>query len=83
MSEIAKSIERYLIDDPELAAGRSSIGHSESLIEGGLIESVGILKLIAFLEETFDIMLDEADITAENFATIRCIAELVEARSDG
>jgi acyl carrier protein len=46
----------------------------------GLIDSMGLLVLIAFVEEEFDVELDPADITLANFATIADIARLVEAR---
>lgn len=46
----------------------------------GLIDSMGLLVLIAFVEEEFDLELEPADITLANFATIAHIARLVEAR---
>lgn len=73
-----KSIEVFLVSDPELASGRDTINHEELLIEGGLIDSMGILKLIAFLEEEYNVTFEEEDITAENFATINAIAALVQ-----
>ncbi len=72
-----QTIETFLLQEPDLAVGRSEIGVDESLIEGGLIDSMGILKLIAFVEESFDIILSEDDITGENFASIRSIVSLV------
>ncbi|MBW2661977.1 MAG: acyl carrier protein [Deltaproteobacteria bacterium] len=77
-----KSIEVFLIADPELASGRDTINHEEPLIEGGLIDSMGILKLIAFLEEEYKVTFEDEDITAENFATINAIAALVQ-KHDG
>lgn len=79
---ITDTIEAFLVEDDELAAGRDSVDHDEPLIEGGLIDSLGILKMIAFLEETFDVLFDESDIIAENFNTIQSIAELVTNRQE-
>jgi acyl carrier protein len=52
----------------------------ETPLARGLIDSMGLLVLIAFVEEEFDIELDPADITLANFATIADIARLVETR---
>jgi acyl carrier protein len=49
----------------------------------GLIDSMGLLVLIAFVEEEFDLELEPADITLANFATIADIARLIEARGAG
>ncbi|GAB4283046.1 MAG: hypothetical protein Kow0092_37970 [Deferrisomatales bacterium] len=78
---IREQIAGFLVNEPDLAPGRDAVEFDEPLIDGGLIDSMGILKLIAFLEEAFDAVLDDDDITAENFATISTIAELVRARA--
>ncbi|MGH2740447.1 MAG: phosphopantetheine-binding protein [Actinomycetota bacterium] len=44
----------------------------------GLVDSVNLFRLVAFLEEEFDIEIDELEITAENFGTIADIARLVD-----
>lgn len=77
---IEKSIEDFLVTEPDLAYGRTAIDQDELLIEGGLIDSLGILKLIAFLEEQYNLSFEEEDITAENFATINRIVDLVQKR---
>ena len=40
----------------------------------------GLMQLVAFLEEEFDIEIDDTEVTAENFKTIADIERLVGAR---
>jgi acyl carrier protein len=49
---------------------------SDPLLEGA-IDSVGLLHLVAFVEEEFDIEIDDAQIVPENFSTPSSIEELV------
>jgi acyl carrier protein len=52
----------------------------EDLIDSGVVDSLGIFQLIAFLEERFGIKIGDEEITPENFGTIAAIDRLVAAR---
>ncbi|ETR65763.1 MAG: hypothetical protein OMM_13750 [Candidatus Magnetoglobus multicellularis str. Araruama] len=47
------------------------------LIQQLLIDSMGVMKLISFLETTYDIEIDLIKIRPENFQTIKAISDLV------
>jgi acyl carrier protein len=47
------------------------------IIESGLIDSVKIMKLIAFLEKTFSIEIDLEDVNPDNFAQIATITKFI------
>jgi acyl carrier protein len=51
-----------------------------NLIEQGLIDSMGILRLISFIEEQFGLVLEPNDLLLENFATIDAITVLIADR---
>lgn len=54
-----------------------------SLIEGGLLDSMSIVKLVQELQQTFDIDIDFSDITITNFDSVKLLTEYVEARKPG
>lgn len=56
---------------------RTSVGSDEDLLGGGLVDSLGILQLIAFIEERFAVKLDADEILPENFRNLRSLEELV------
>lgn len=47
------------------------------LVEQGVIDSLGILRLISFIEERFDVAMEPEDLMLENFATIDAITNFV------
>ena len=53
------------------------------LLESGIIDSLGILDLVAFLERSFQITLQDDELTPENFANISSIVNLVEQKRNG
>ena len=74
---VAVEIEQGIVG--EIAAGRGieSIGHDQDLLAAGIIDSLGITELIAFLEERYAIAVDDDDVEAENFRSIDRIAAFV------
>jgi acyl carrier protein len=62
----------------EICAGTvDHIGDADLLIENGIIDSMGIMLLLGFLEENFSITIDGDELIPENFSTIATIATLV------
>jgi acyl carrier protein len=71
-------IRKFLLNDLGLTESRNHIGEDESLVEGGLIDSLGVLRLVQFIEEEFQIQLSDDDVNVENFDTLASIAQLIE-----
>jgi acyl carrier protein len=53
---------------------------SASLIEAGIIDSTGVLELVGFLEETYDIQIADAELVPENLDSIDNIVGFVGAK---
>jgi acyl carrier protein len=54
----------------------------EDLLSGDLIDSLGALRLAAFVEEEFQITVRPADFVIENFQSVAALAEYVRRSSD-
>jgi acyl carrier protein len=65
-------IRRELMND---AAG--DLDESENLLASGVIDSLGILRLVSFVEEKFDVEVPDEDVTIENFQSVESIAAFV------
>jgi acyl carrier protein len=57
-------------------AGRT-IGDDDALFSSGIIDSFGVLELIAFLEDTFGVTIDTARHDLREFDTVAKIRELL------
>ena len=51
-----------------------------SFMEEGIVDSVGIMELIAFIEDNYAIVVDNTHITPQNFDTVTSLAAYVAAR---
>jgi acyl carrier protein len=49
----------------------------DTLLLDGAMDSLGLMQLVAFLEEAFGIEIDDEDVTADHFRTVADIERLV------
>jgi acyl carrier protein len=65
----------FLFDDAQ-----ASLNEKESLLETGVIDSTGVLELIAFIEETYGIKVEDEEIIPENLDTILDITYFIKQK---
>lgn len=58
-----------------------AVSDGDSLLDSGLLDSVGIFELVTFLEETFGIKIEDEAIIPEHFETVALVASFVEKSS--
>ncbi len=65
----------------ELARDRADVDVTrDSLVETGIIDSVGIMKLVAFLEQRFGKKIGDEELLPENFETVDAIVALLNSK---
>ena len=57
-----------------------TLGDDDSLLKGGVVDSMGVLEVMSFLEETFGVRPDDDEITEANLGSLRAIARFVAAK---
>jgi methoxymalonate biosynthesis acyl carrier protein len=82
MQDDTKLIEFIKTD---LARGKitGKLGSNDDLIESEILDSLGIMKLILFLENNYAVKISDDDLTLENFSSIMTINSLIEKKRTG
>ena len=74
-----KEIVREFISREMLHDSRETpINDEDQLIESGIIDSLGIMTLLVFLEEKFSLQISGDELLPENFGSITAIADLID-----
>jgi acyl carrier protein len=76
-----EALKRYLTQDLLSDSKNPNLSVDDNLLVGGLVDSLGIMQLISFIEQNFNIRVPPADVTIEHFRSIRVIAEYIESRA--
>jgi acyl carrier protein len=59
------------------------LGDEDSLMKTGVVDSMGVLEVMTFLEDTFDVRPGDDEITEANLGSLRAIARFVDSRIAG
>jgi acyl carrier protein len=70
MTERFNATVREFISENFLFRADAEIDNNQSLLESGVIDSTGVLEVIAFLESTFGISIADEEIIPENLDSI-------------
>ncbi len=81
--DIESAIESFIVKEIMLGDNSTKIDPDESLINSGVLDSLALLRLIAFIEEQFKVTVEDSEVIPENLETINDItAFVVEKRGD-
>lgn len=76
---IASTIKDYVIVEYLPGTAPDELESSYDLLENGVVDSLRLLQLIAWVGERFDIAVDDLYISPDNFRSIDAIRDLVES----
>ncbi len=64
-------------------ARRRNIAEDDPLLEKGIVDSLGVLDLVTFLEHEFSINVTDDELIPQNFHTINRLAAFVQGKTNG
>ena len=80
---VSADIEQFILSELTQGRGITEIDPQENLLSKGIVDSHGVMELVAFLEQRYGILVDDADLTPENFDNVVSIESFVERKQSG
>lgn len=77
---VLKEVREYVVENFLLGEDEEELSNSDSFLESGLIDSTGILELIAFLEETYDVEIEDEEMIPENLDSVERVARFIASK---
>ncbi len=78
--QIEREVREFIAK--ELTRELSTVKNHESLLEAGVIDSMGVLMLVSFIEQRYQIAVTEDEMMPENFDSIDAIAGFIARRRE-
>jgi acyl carrier protein len=63
-------------------ARKNGLKPREKWLETGMIDSLGILDMVHYLEEEFSLVISDDELQPENFDSLEAVAEFVRKKSE-
>jgi acyl carrier protein len=73
-------IRSFIQTDVQYAGRPSELTEDTSLLESGALDSLGIVKLVSFLEQEFGITISDEELVPRHFESIRAISMFIESK---
>lgn len=80
MDDIEQTVLGYVAKAVAEAGGTGAVTAETGLIEAGLLDSIGLVGLIQFIESEFDLQIPDADLNPELFETPASVAHYIVRR---
>jgi acyl carrier protein len=78
MDETTTKIKQFIVEEFMPDVPVDEIDADFDLLTGGVVDSLGLLKVVAWLEDEFDIGVDDSELGPESFRTVNAIKEYVD-----
>jgi len=76
-SMVSNKVKDFLKKEMFRKKGNDEIGDDMNLLESGIIDSLGLIRLIEYLENTFSLNIPDEEVLAENFESMSAIIALL------
>lgn len=77
---IRASLRRYVLENHLFTDDESRLQDSDSFLEGGILDSTGIMELILFIEETHGLKVTDEEMVPENLDAIDNLVAYIERK---
>ena len=77
MSDVIEQLRHFIVEELEFSGSPDRLVDDYPLIDNRVVDSVALVQMVSFLEERYDIEIDDEELTPENFGTLRSIADFV------
>lgn len=79
---VTESVREFILGTFPSARKRP-LGNDDPLLENGILDSLGVLDIVGFIESEFGITAEDDELVPENFRTIQHIANYVQSKQNG
>jgi acyl carrier protein len=80
MPEKIQQIRSFIFENFLFDADESALKNDDSFLEQAIIDSTGVLELVEWIEESFDIKVDDTELTPENLDSINKLVNFIEKK---
>lgn len=75
--EIQNVLKQFIVSELVVDSALTDLNETESLIDNGVLDSMGMIKVLTFIEDEFSIKVADDELVPENFESVYAISNLI------
>lgn len=80
MNQIKQEVRQFVVDNFFFGDSNDHFADDDSFLETGVVDSMGILRLITFVEQTYAVSVHQEELVMDNWDSVERIARFVESK---
>ena len=80
MASIETEVRQYVLENFLFGRTEVEVSSDASFLDLGIIDSTGVLELVTFLEDKYQIKIEDEELVPANLDSLKGIARFVEAK---
>ncbi len=80
MTDTSKQLRDYIVENFLFGDTETEFSDTDSFMEKGIIDSTGILEVITYVEENFNIKIEDHELIPENLDSISNIVNFINRK---
>ncbi|MBI1422088.1 MAG: acyl carrier protein [Gammaproteobacteria bacterium] len=80
MSTVEQKVRSFILENFMFSNDESALDSAESLLDKGVIDSTGVMELVAFLEDEYHFRINDEELVPENLDSVRNIVAFVDSK---
>lgn len=77
----SETIRNFIIDNFLFGDG-NKLSSDTPLLEKGIIDSTGVIELVAFIEDNFNITVADEELVQDNFSSLNAIEKFLQSKNN-
>jgi acyl carrier protein len=78
--QVRNLLRQFVVDNFLLGSQDVPFGDEDSFVGSGIIDSTGIMELVAYLEEKFDVELDDTELIPDNLDSVSNVDRFIRSK---
>ena len=78
--DIKEKVKTFVVNNFLLGVNSGNLNDDVSFLEKGIIDSTGVLELVSFIEETFNIKVEDEELIPDNLDSINKLVIYIKSK---
>ena len=78
--EIKEKLKDFIANNLLFSDNGFRYDDDASFLEEGIVDSIGVLELVAFVDESFDMEVEDHEVTPDNFDSVNKLAAYIQSK---
>ena len=79
--QIQQTVKKFILENILFEDNENVINNGDCFLQKGIIDSTGVLELVRFVEEEYNISVDDEELIPENLDSVDNLAKFIKGKT--